>query len=95
MSMDKLKPWLERVDALKLNERVLLLAALLLVVVKVWDGLLLAPMTAERVRLQSEVETLGAALRASRRKILVFLMTVSMVVLVMGTGQGAARTVGR
>ncbi|MGE3849177.1 MAG: hypothetical protein AB7I01_20020 [Gammaproteobacteria bacterium] len=61
--MDKLKPWLERVDALKLNERVLLLAALLLVVVKVWDGLLLAPMTAERVRLQSEVETLGAALR--------------------------------
>lgn len=63
MSMDKLKPWLERVDALKLNERVLLLAALLLVVVKVWDGLLLAPMTAERVRLQSEVETLGAALR--------------------------------
>lgn len=61
--MDKLKPWLERVDALKLNERVLLLAALLLVVVKVWDGLLLAPMTAERVRLQGEVETLGAALR--------------------------------
>lgn len=61
--MDKLKPWLERVDALKLNERVLLLAALLLVVVKVWDGLLLAPMTAERVRLQSEVETLGTALR--------------------------------
>lgn len=61
--MDKLKPWLERVDALKLNERVLLLAALLLVVVKVWDGLLLAPMTGERVRLKGEVETLGAALR--------------------------------
>ena len=61
--MAKLQPWLERIDALKLNERVLLLAAVLLVVVKLWDGLLLAPMEKERARLQGEVENLGQSLR--------------------------------
>jgi MSHA biogenesis protein MshJ len=57
------KPWLERIDSLSLKERVLLLGATVLVLLKICDALLLRPIEAERARLEGEVATLSQNLR--------------------------------
>ncbi len=61
--MADFKPWLDRVDGLSLKERVLLLGATVLVLLKICDAVLLRPIEAERTRLEGEVATLGQTLR--------------------------------
>ena len=61
----RLKPWLERVDALSLKERVLVLAAVLLGIIMAWDSWLLRPLEQERARLQDLVSTIQQALTES------------------------------
>ena len=61
----RLTPWFERVDALSLKERVLVLAAVILGVIMAWDSWLLRPLEQERARLQDSVNAIQQALTES------------------------------
>ena len=52
---DRLNAIAAKIDALKFNERVLILAALILVLAGVWDTFLMAPVERDRTRLQTQV----------------------------------------
>lgn len=64
--MASAQQWLERVDHLTLKERVLLLSTVLLVLVKLWDGLLIQPLERQRQQLQGEVSSIGQTLRETQ-----------------------------
>ena len=52
---ERLNAYAEKIDALKFNERVLILAAAILVLAGIWDSFLMAPVEAEKVRLKAQI----------------------------------------
>lgn len=68
--MDKLNLWVEKIDALTIRERAMILLAILAVLVFAWDKLLMLPLDAQRKSLsaqleikRAEVSTLGIQIR--------------------------------
>ena len=52
---ERLNAYAEKIDALKFNERELILAAAVLVLAGIWDSFLMAPIEAEKVRLKAQI----------------------------------------
>ena len=52
---ERLNAYAEKIDALKFNERVLILAAAVLILAGIWDSFLMAPIEAEKVRLKAQI----------------------------------------
>ena len=65
---DKLQQLLIRVDALSLRERGLLLLALLVIVIMLWDKLLLDPLSAQQRQLQSQMHLLRTQIATTEQQ---------------------------
>ncbi len=55
--MDKIKAYMERIDALTIRERGMVLLAVLAVMIFLWDSFLMSPLDTRQQRLQAELES--------------------------------------
>jgi len=62
--VDKIKQTMERIDALTIRERGMVLLAVLAVLIFVWDTFFMAPLGAEQKRMQAELDSKRAEVNA-------------------------------